>query len=213
MTYLGRRPAALAIRAYRRWLSGRGPLRRVCCTFSSTESCSAYGLRAVEDIAGSLLEAVRLVRNRIKACRRASVYRFPAGLGWDRDHELAPSQLVHLLVTRGEHRETIAQVLAARTLVARWRGDRASYAEAKRIAIAPAHRIPVRAGDAAIRGYRRTMFRAGAVTVLAALLVSLHVVAIAPVLLGTLVLAGARASAHRLEQQRVAAKFLRPATL
>ena len=212
MRYLGRRPLALAIRAYRRYASGRGPLRRVCCTFATTESCSAYGLRAVEELAGSLPEALRLVRARMHACRRTSIYRFTAGLGWERDHELPPAELAHVLEARGERADTIAQVLAARTVVARWRGERAEYAAAKRIATPAQHRIPVRGGDAAITQHRRAMRRGLAFAVLAAVAIVVSVWALVPLVAALVATVNARTSAHRLEQQRVAAKFLRPAT-
>lgn len=208
--YFGRRPAALAIRAYRRWLSGRGPLRRVACTFAATESCSAYGLRAVEELASSLPEAVRLVRARVHACRGVSVYRFPDGFGWERDHELAPAALASALAARGERPETVAQVLAARTLIARWRGERAVYAQAKQLA-QPSGRIPVRAGDAAIAHHRRAMRRGVVLAIAAACAVALHVAAVAPLALAIVATLSARRTAERLERQRIVARWLRPA--
>lgn len=211
--YLGQRPVVLAIRAYRRWFSGRGVLRRVCCTFASTESCSAYGLRATSELATSLPDAMRLVRARLRACRRTSLYRFSAGLGWERDHELEPAALARDLAVRGERPETIAQVLAARTLIARWRGERSAYAEARRLGAMADRPLPVRAGDAAIARYRRAMRRGVALVVLAAVAAVLFsalfgLVAVA----GLAAMSNARTSAQRLEQQRVAARFLRPAT-
>ena len=208
--YVSRRVAALAIRGYRRYVSGRGPLRRVACTFAATESCSAYGLRAVEELATSLPHALRLVRARIRACRCVSVYRFAEGFGWERDHELAPAVLASQLAARGEQPATIAQVLAARTLIARWRGERAAYAEAMQLARS-AERIPVRAGDAAISHHRRAMHRGFVLTLLAAVAVVVHVTAVLPCLLGVLATVNARSSLERLERQRVAARFLRPA--
>lgn len=206
MTYFGRTPAMLAIRAYRRWLSGRGPLRGVCCTFAATESCSAYGLRATRDLARSLPEAVRLVRARVHACRGSSIYRFEHGLGWERDHEHAPAALAQLLGARGERPDTIAQVIAARMTIARWRGERDVYRPVRAL-----HPIPVRAGDAAIRYHRRTQLRAAALVLVASALVLVSLFALVPLVLGGLAIANARASARRLERQRVAARFLRPA--
>jgi putative component of membrane protein insertase Oxa1/YidC/SpoIIIJ protein YidD len=206
VSYLGRTPAVLAIRAYRRWVSGRGPLRGVCCTFASTESCSAYGLRATRDLARSLPEAVRLVRARVRSCRGASIYRFEHGLGWERDHEHAPCELARKLLARGERADTIAQVIAARMTIARWRGERDVYRPVR----AP-HPIPVRAGDAAIRAHRRTLRRAAVLVLLACALAVVSLFALVPLALGIVALANARASARRLERQRVAATFLRPA--
>ena len=131
---IGRRALSLAIRGYRRWLSGRGPLRRVSCTFASTESCSAYGLRAVDEIATSLPHAIGLVRARVRACRHASVYRFANGLGWERAHDEAPSEIARSMVARGERADTVAQVIAARMMVAKWRGEREAYAHARSLA-------------------------------------------------------------------------------
>ena len=205
MSYLGRTPAVLAIRAYRRWLSGRGPLRGVCCTFASTESCSAYGLRAAQS-ARSLPEAVRRVRARVRACRGSSIYRFAQGRGWERDHEHAPAALAQQLVARGERPDTVAQVIAARMTIARWRGERDVYRPVR----AP-HPIPVRAGDAAIRAHHRTQRRAAALVAIACALLVVSLLAVIPAALGALAIVNARASARRLERQRVAATFLRPA--
>ena len=207
MSYLGRTPALLAIRAYRRWVSGRGPLRTVCCTFASTESCSAYGLRATRDLARSLPEAVRLVRSRVRACRGSSIYRFETGLGWERDHEHAPAELAQLLVARSERPDTIAQVIAARMAIAKWRGERDVYRPVRAL-----HPIPVRAGDAAIRHHRRTLVRAAALVLVAFALMFVSLLAIVPLALGGIAIVNARASARRLERQRVASTFLRPAT-
>ncbi|MCA9645201.1 MAG: hypothetical protein KC492_31135, partial [Myxococcales bacterium] len=63
----------LAIRGYRRWASGKGPFRRVRCSFEQTESCSAFGLRVSEE-APSLDVALRLVRARIAACGEACLH-------------------------------------------------------------------------------------------------------------------------------------------
>jgi putative component of membrane protein insertase Oxa1/YidC/SpoIIIJ protein YidD len=211
MTYVGRRPLAFAIRAYRRFVSGKGPMRRVCCTFATTESCSAYGLRVTEDLATSLPHAFGLVRARIRACRTMSIYRFREGLGWERDHERAPAELVALLEARGERADTIAQVMAARTAVAKWRGERAELAAARPIAAAAKHRVGVRAGDAAIARHRQATLRGATFAVLAMMLATVSLWAIVPMLFSVAAAASARGAALRLEQQRVAARFLRPA--
>jgi putative component of membrane protein insertase Oxa1/YidC/SpoIIIJ protein YidD len=222
MTYLGRRSASLAIRGYRRWISGRGPLRRVACTFSSTESCSAYGLRAVDELATSLPHAMSLIRARLHTCRCVSIYRFgERGLGWERDHELEPRELALLLEERGERPDTVAQVLAMRELVARWRGDRPALVEAIQTrAERPTarHPIPLRPGDATIARHRRTAARGAVLAMLAivaAVLAAIFagwvaVAALVPLVAAMMVVARARASARRLIRQRVAAGFLRP---
>jgi putative component of membrane protein insertase Oxa1/YidC/SpoIIIJ protein YidD len=67
---------------YRRRLSGRGPLRRVRCTFEHTESCSAYGARVLRGSRSSA-EAVARIARRLLRCRSLSLYAFPGGgLGW-----------------------------------------------------------------------------------------------------------------------------------
>jgi putative component of membrane protein insertase Oxa1/YidC/SpoIIIJ protein YidD len=208
---IGRRILAFAIRSYRRFISGRGPLRRVCCTFASTESCSAYGLRAVEEVATSFPHALGLVRSRLRACRRMSIYRFSSGLGWERDHDRSPAELVALLEARGERADTIAQVLAARTAIAKWRGERAELAAARPIAATAKHRIGVRAGDAAILRHHQVKWRGVTLVVLAALVLTISLWAVVPLLYGAASAISARTSALRLEQQRIAAKFLRPA--
>lgn len=58
---------------YRRWISGRGPLRRVRCSFEQTESCSAFGLR-VSRQAPSTSVAVRLIQARLRACGDAALH-------------------------------------------------------------------------------------------------------------------------------------------
>jgi putative component of membrane protein insertase Oxa1/YidC/SpoIIIJ protein YidD len=206
VSYLGQTPALLAIRAYRRWVSGRGPMRRVCCTFASTESCSAYGLRATRDLARSLPDAVRLVRARVRACRGSSIYRFENGLGWERDHEYAPAELARLLAARGERPDTITQVIAARMAIAKWRGERDAYRPVR----AP-HPIPVRAGDAAIAHHHRVVRRTAMLALVAVATLFVSIFAILPLALGVVAIANARTSARRLERQRVAATFLRPA--
>lgn len=110
------------LRGYRRWLSGRGPLRRVRCSFAD-ETCGAFGLRTARE-APSTWTAVARIRRRLRRCRDASVYALPGGaLGWGRDHDRPVSALTAELVADGEAPATRARVLAARELVARWRGD------------------------------------------------------------------------------------------
>lgn len=208
---IGRRSLAFVIRGYRRFVSGRGPLRRVCCTFASTESCSAYGLRATTEIATSLPHALGLVRARLRACRRMSIYRFSHGLGWERDHDRAPAELVAVLEARGERTDTIAQVLAARTAVAKWRGEREALVAARAASVGARHRVGVRAGDAAIARHRQVKRRGGVLAVACAVIALASLWALVPLALALVTALGAHASLARLEQQRVAAKFLRPA--
>jgi len=121
MGYLGQWLLVSLIRLYRRRYSGRGPLRRLTCTFCGSESCSAYALRVAEDVATSLPEAVRLIRGRLRRCRQASLYRLPDGFGWGEcfdDNELEANVL-----KAHELPGTVALVLRSAALVARQRGQ------------------------------------------------------------------------------------------
>ncbi|EDM79363.1 hypothetical protein PPSIR1_02381 [Plesiocystis pacifica SIR-1] len=121
-----------AILAYRRWASGRGPLRRVGCTFAHGESCSAYGLRMAET-SPSLGLALARIRGRLHRCRGASVYRVHRGarrdaLAWGCDHD-EPHTLEDELCAARERPSTRAAVLAVSLEVARYRGRWALAAE------------------------------------------------------------------------------------
>lgn len=202
-----RRALALAIRGYRRWISGRGPLRRVGCTFAGTESCSAYGLRVTSEVATSLPAALRLIRARLRACRDSSLHRFGArGLGWGTDHDRAPDALIATLRARAELPASIALVLTARELVARYAGDGpAAHAcgVALHAAAVPRRIVPLRPGDAGIARHRRLGTRA-LVLALALLLL------VVPPLLLLRTARAHRRTARRLARQRAAGSFLRP---
>lgn len=121
-----------AILAYRRWASGRGPLRRVGCTFAHGESCSAYGLRMAET-SPSLGLALARIRGRLRRCRDASVYRVHReqrrdALAWGCDHD-DPHALEAQLCAARERSSTRAAVLAVSLEVARYRGRWALAAE------------------------------------------------------------------------------------
>lgn len=124
-----RRALVALIRTYRRWLSGRGPLARVRCSFAGDESCSAFGLRAATT-APSAWHAVGQIRRRLARCRNVSVYALPVDarsrvLGWGADHDRALDELCAELARDRELPAAQARVLAARALVARWRSDAA----------------------------------------------------------------------------------------
>ncbi len=124
MPYPGQDLLVGAILCYRRFLSGRGPLRSVVCTFCRSESCSAYGLRVAREAAASLPEALRLIRGRLRRCRQAALYRFPDGWGWGECHdERDPAALEGKLERAHELPVTLAAVLWSAALVARHRGD------------------------------------------------------------------------------------------
>jgi hypothetical protein len=122
-----RRALVAAILFYRRRLSGRGPLRKVRCTFGHCESCSAYGLRAARE-APTVREAIGRIRRRLRRCRDASVYALVApdggrALAWGDDLDRPIDELIASLETADELPPARATVLAAREAVARWRGD------------------------------------------------------------------------------------------
>src|SRR6185436_4096391 len=58
------------ILAYRRFVSGGGPLRGVRCSFAPDESCSAYGLRAARE-SRTAREALGKIGRRLRRCRDA----------------------------------------------------------------------------------------------------------------------------------------------
>ena len=121
MGYLGQRLLVSLIRLYRRHCSGRGPLRRLTCTFCGSESCSAYALRVAEDVATSLPEAVRLIHGRLRRCRQASLYRLPDGFGWGECFD--DDDLEANVLEAHELPGTVALILRSAALVAQQRGQ------------------------------------------------------------------------------------------
>ncbi|MBE7452520.1 MAG: membrane protein insertion efficiency factor YidD [Kofleriaceae bacterium] len=141
---LARRVVVAAIAGYRRWLSGRGPLARVRCTFHHGQSCSAFGLRAVDEAPGTWA-ALGRIRRRLRRCGATSIHALtdPAGrraLGWGPDHDRPLGELCAELTADGEQPADVAAVLAARVVVARWRGDATEV-----VALARLRRGPPRA--------------------------------------------------------------------
>lgn len=132
---VAQRALVLGIRGYRRWLSGRGPLRRVRCTFHDSESCSAFGLRAAQE-APDARAAWGRIRRRIRRCGGASLFALDApdgtrALGWGEDHDRPLAELHAELAADGERDIARAQVLCAREVAARWRGDVADLVSAR----------------------------------------------------------------------------------
>jgi putative component of membrane protein insertase Oxa1/YidC/SpoIIIJ protein YidD len=82
------RPVLLAsIRFYRRRISGKGPLRRVDCTFKTHESCAAFAERVILE-APSALGSLVCIARRLKRCRGLSLYYLANGtLGWEREYD------------------------------------------------------------------------------------------------------------------------------
>lgn len=137
---------------YRRWISGRGVMKRVRCTFHHGETCSAFGLRVARESSG-FWQAWRRIRRRVKRCRNASIYDCtvpggPRALGWGSDHERPLDELLAELAADTEGPEARATVLAARLAVARYRGDIVDIAQVTpHRALLPAAQIVVRNGS------------------------------------------------------------------
>ncbi|MCA9685398.1 MAG: membrane protein insertion efficiency factor YidD [Myxococcales bacterium] len=120
-SYPGQRLLRAGISGYRRFLSGRGPLRRVRCTFEACESCSAFGLRACEEADG-FMAALRRIRARLRRCGGAAVFRDDDGaLSWGLLYD-EPEDLPRALAEAGELAVSEAAILRMAARVARARG-------------------------------------------------------------------------------------------
>jgi putative component of membrane protein insertase Oxa1/YidC/SpoIIIJ protein YidD len=112
-----------AIWIYRRFLSGKGPLARVACTFRGTESCSTFGLRAVRE-SRSVGRAIERIAARLRSCGDASLFVTPdRTLTWGRAYDEDPIALDAKLAARGESPETRAQIFEGHAIVAARSGD------------------------------------------------------------------------------------------
>ena len=116
------RVIAWLIGFYRRWLSGRGPLRGVRCSFAPHESCSAFGLRATSE-APTALAALGRITRRIRRCRDACLITDGHALSWTPLHDRTPAAIVDELRADGEGAAAIEQLLRVRRAVAIWRAD------------------------------------------------------------------------------------------
>ena len=129
-SYWGQGVLLFLIQGYRRHLSGRGPLKRVSCTFHRCESCSAYGLRVVSEC-DSLFMAIRLLRGRLRRCGEASLFRTNEALLWGELYQTQdPEVLEASLVEAREAPGAIRAMLLQAARVARFQGD---FLRAKRL--------------------------------------------------------------------------------
>lgn len=128
---LARAPLVALIVLYRALLSGRGPLRRVRCSFHGTESCSAYGLRRAREARG-VLRAVGDIRRRLRRCREVAVYRDGRALAWGEALDACPGALDGALRAAGELPASRALVLRTRAVVADYLGDTGAAADCRR---------------------------------------------------------------------------------
>jgi putative component of membrane protein insertase Oxa1/YidC/SpoIIIJ protein YidD len=111
------------ILAYRRWISGRGPLRNVRCSFAPEDSCSAFGLRAARSSPTARIAIGRILR-RIGRCRDACLLTDGRALSWMEAHDRPPAMIVAEMTADGEARTAVLRMLHARQAVAIWRADR-----------------------------------------------------------------------------------------
>ena len=116
------RVLAWLIVVYRRWLSGRGPLRRVQCSFAREESCSAYGLRIARSSPNARHALGRIAR-RLRRCREACLVRDGRSLRWATIHDRPPGELVDEMRRDSETELAVARMLVTRRAVAIHRGD------------------------------------------------------------------------------------------
>ncbi|HEY5928008.1 MAG TPA: hypothetical protein VIV11_40255 [Kofleriaceae bacterium] len=117
-----RRILAWFIVVYRRWLSGRGPLRNVQCSFAREESCSAYGLR-IMNAASSVRLAIGRIARRLRRCGEACVVRDGRTLRWAAIHDRPPRELIDEMRRDDELDLPIARMLVTRRAVALHQGD------------------------------------------------------------------------------------------
>ena len=221
---LGQRALVRAIDGYRRWLSGRGPLTRVRCTFHHGETCSAYGRRVAAEAPGALA-ALRLIRGRLRRCADTSLYTLPADdgaadvLGWGPAYDRPLAAWQDELERARELPSTSASLLRARAAVARWRGD---HVELRALAALPPPPPSPRLLVRRARAERRAVALACLRPALVALALVALALALAPPLVAaavaTLALAAVAARAgrlagraRRLRWQRTAAAIARAA--
>lgn len=123
-SYIGRRLLIFGIELYRRYLSGKGPLKKVACTFHKTESCSAYGLRIAKE-SQSLPAALQKIRGRLSRCGAASLFRGEGQtLVWGELYdEEDPALFEKELVAQSESKESIRAGLLHAARVAKFQGD------------------------------------------------------------------------------------------
>lgn len=163
------RVLAWLITFYRRWLSGRGPLRDVRCSFAPHESCSAFGLRATAEAPGARA-ALGRIRRRIRRCRDACLISDGHALSWTPFHDRPPAEIVDELRADGEGDAAIEKLLHVRRAVAIWRSDLAAIAACDALLADPVRpRVHVVAEPAIRSRARRRLVVLGAVAVVAAI--------------------------------------------
>lgn len=110
------------ITLYRRYLSGRGPLRGVRCSFAAHESCSAYGLRVAQRSPSTRIALARIGR-RLRRCGDACLRSDGHVVSWTEQHDEAPSAIATQMRDDAELDASIALMLHTRRAVATWCAD------------------------------------------------------------------------------------------
>jgi putative component of membrane protein insertase Oxa1/YidC/SpoIIIJ protein YidD len=211
--FLGRGVLEAAIVLYRRHVSGRGPLRRVTCTFGRCESCSAYGLRVVREHARSLPHALRLVLGRLRRCRTASVYGHGRALAWGEGYDHA-DELDDVAERVHEQPRTRRALLWAAIGVARYRGEPRLVARllgrlrALPGAVAARARLPLRQGKG-LREHLRTRWLRSLVLPLVVLALAIWLPLPLLLVLATIASLGIAAATRRfvIERRRLATQL------
>lgn len=214
--YRGRRLLLALIDGYRRWLSGRGLLRRVRCTFHHGETCSAYGRRVAAE-ATSLGEAVTLIRGRLRRCADTALYALPDdALGWGPAYDRSLPAWQGELDAARELPTTRDALVRGRLAVARFRGDVGEVVALSRLPPpGPGHKLVVRRTGLALPW--RALVPRAALLGLAVTLVALWSVSLALVLAAVVVVvttgraARLRSRLGRLRWQAQAAAITRAA--
>lgn len=156
---------------YRRWVSGRGPLRGVVCSFApgaagpEGESCSAYGLRAARE-APTTRAALGRIARRLRRCGDVGLVADGAALSWAAAHDQPPAALRDAMVADAERAPAIERMLASRRAVAVWRAELPALRACGR----GHRRPPVHAAAGIARRARDRIARFATFAVLAALL-------------------------------------------
>ncbi len=196
------RVLAWLIGFYRRWLSGRGPLRDVRCSFAPHESCSAFGLRATAEAPGAR-NAVGRIARRIRRCRDACLVSDGRALSWTPLHDRSPFEIVDEMRDDGEGAIAIAQMLRVRRAVAIWRADLASIGACDALLADPDAAMPPRVcAEQPIRSRaRRRLAIFGTIAVVSAIVVGL-LPWIGGIALGLVAIAGALSARTTFAQER-----------
>jgi putative component of membrane protein insertase Oxa1/YidC/SpoIIIJ protein YidD len=129
----------LLILLYRRFFSGR--LANMRCSFTTEETCSAFGLR-IARTARSGGQAIARIARRLRRCGDACLVGDGTLLGWSELHERSPRAIVRIMRADGEGDAAIWRMLQTRLAVARWRDDRDAFVKCRAALESLAHLAP-----------------------------------------------------------------------